>query len=127
MTVRRAPFLSNAKRLGVRALLTLVVCFLPGFISMAWSKEQALVSISAVNRALSGSRTGVLTKASLGTVRIDRNTSPLAARALIEDKFGMPLMSQDLHWDDVEFDVRYWLGTDETRNQIIQMIVSFPE
>jgi hypothetical protein len=126
MTVTRVRVLPDGKRF-VAQVLVLIVCLVSGFVPLATSKEQAVISIPMVNRSLPGSLTGILTKASLGAVRIDRSTYPLAPRALIEDKFGMPLMSQDLHWDDVEFDVRYWLGTEETRNQIIQMIVTFPE
>jgi hypothetical protein len=91
------------------------------------AKELMLMAPTPINRALPGMRAGLLTQAQGSVLRIDRATFTLAPQALVEDKFGTPLMLQNLQWKDVEFDVQYWLAPDQGPNQIMQMIVSFPE
>jgi hypothetical protein len=51
----------------------------------------------------------------------------VASGALIEDAYGNPIQLVELAGEVLEIPVRYWLGTDEKRNQIVQMILTFAE
>jgi hypothetical protein len=82
---------------------------------------------SKINPTLPGSNTGTLTKVTDGAVRIDRSHYALAPGALIEDFYGNPVQLIEYVGNAVEIPVRYWLGTGETRNQIVQMILTFAE
>ena len=93
----------------------------------AWAQGNAPSLLSKINRTYSGSRTGVLTTAKGGTVRIDKSQYRVAAGALIEDAHGNPLPLHEYAWDGVEIPVQYWLGSGETENQIVQMILTFAE
>jgi len=95
----------------------------------AWAQGGTVSQAPAakINPALPGSNTGTLLKATDGAVRIDRSHYALAPGALIEDHRGNPVPLREYVWDAVEIPVRYWLGTGETRNQIIQMILTFAE
>lgn len=95
----------------------------------AWAQGGTVSQAPAakINPALPGSNTGTLLKAGDGAVRIDRSHYALAPGALIEDHRGNPVPLREYVWDAVEIPVRYWLGTGETRNQIIQMILTFAE
>lgn len=95
----------------------------------AWAQGGAVSQAPAakINHALPGSNTGTLLKAVGGAVRIDRSRYALAPGALIEDHRGHPVPLREYVWDTVEIPVLYWLGTGETRNQIIQMILTFAE
>lgn len=92
----------------------------------AWAQVPQ-TSPTKIDRSLPGSRLGQMTKAQRGTVVIDRTTYALAPQVLIEERSGMSLTPQDLQWWEGEFDVQYWIGTGELRNQIIQMIVAYPQ
>jgi hypothetical protein len=95
----------------------------------AWAQEGTVSQAPAakINLALPGSNTGTLLKATGGTVRIDRSHYTLAPGALIEDSGGNPVPLREYVWDAVEIPVQYWLGTGETRNQIIQMILTLAQ
>lgn len=95
----------------------------------AWAQEGtgSQAPAAKVNLALPGSNTGTLLKATGGTVRIDRSQYALAPGALIEDSYGNPVQLIEYVGNAVEIPVRYWLGTGETRNQIVQMILTFAE
>jgi hypothetical protein len=95
----------------------------------AWAQGGAVSQAPAakINPALPGSNTGTLLKVTDGAVRIDRFDYALALGALVEDHRGNPVPLREYVWNDVEIPVRYWLGTDETRNQIAQMILTFAE
>jgi len=103
-------------------LLVLLTLTLPPFV-----KDALPTALMPIDRSLPGSRVGVLTNAQGTILKIDRTTYTLAPLALIEDKFGTPLMLSDLKFNDVEFDVQYWLGTNLGPNHILQLVVSFPE
>lgn len=109
----------NLTLLSVIVLMTLV---LPSF-----AMDVAPIPIPGVNQALPGSRAGILTKAHGTILQIDRATYTLAPIALVEDRFGTALALNDIQCNDVEYSVRYWVTTDQGQNQILQMIVSFPE
>jgi len=80
-----------------------------------------------MDRDLEGKQKGVLTKARSGTVWIDRTAHPLASDAAIQGTSGRTVRAMELKWDDVDYRVDYWLGTESTDKQIIQMIIYFPE
>lgn len=80
-----------------------------------------------MDRDLGGKQKGVLTKARSGTVWIDRTAYPLAADAAIQGISGRTVRAIELKWDDVDYRVDYWLGTESTDKQVIQMIIYFPE
>ena len=80
-----------------------------------------------MDRDLEGKQKGVLTKAKGGTVWIDRTAYPLAADAAIQGTSGRTFRAIELKWDDVDYSVEYWLGTESTDKQIIQMIIYLPE
>jgi hypothetical protein len=95
----------------------------------AWAQGGTVSQTPAakINPALPGSNTGTLLKATDGAVRIDRSHYALAPGALIEDFYGNPVPLLEYVGNAVEIPVRYWLGTGETRNQIVQMILTFSE
>lgn len=95
----------------------------------AWAQEGTVSQAPAakISLALPGSNTGTLLKATGGTVRIDRSQYALAPGALVEDSHGNPFPLREYAWNAVEIPVRYWLGTGETRNQVVQMILTFTE
>ena len=80
-----------------------------------------------MDRDLEGKQKGVLTKAKGETVWIDRTAYPLAPDAAIQGTSGRTVRAIELKWDDVDYSVEYWLGTESTDKQIIQMIIYFPE
>lgn len=80
-----------------------------------------------MDRDLEGKQKGVLTKAKGGTVWIDRTAYPLASDAAIQGTSGRTFRAIELKWDDVDYHVDYWLGTESTDKQIIQMIIYLPE
>lgn len=95
--------------------------------ALAQGGTASQVPAAKINPALPGSNTGTLLKATGGTVRIERFHYALAPGALIEDSYGNPFPLREYTWNAVEIPVRYWLGTGETRNQIVQMILTFSE
>jgi hypothetical protein len=82
---------------------------------------------TVINPTLPGARAGMLTKAQGAMVLIDRTAYNLAAIALVEDRFGTPLSIQDLQCSDVQYRVQYWTAPELGPDQIVQLIVSFPE
>jgi hypothetical protein len=85
------------------------------------------VPVARIDRGLSGSRSGLMTRVHARTVLIDRNHYPLAAEVLIEDRKGAPLTVEALQrfrWNSgIEIEVKYWGPV----NVITQMIVTLPE
>jgi hypothetical protein len=104
-------------------LLFVIILALPSFAA----RDVMPMTPTAINRALPGSRTGVMTKAEGAMLHIDRATYTLTPFALVEDKFGTPLMIKDIQCRDVEYAVRYWVDSDHDRNHILQLVVTFPE
>jgi hypothetical protein len=113
---------AQAQAGSLLSLILLVMLVLPSF-----AMDVAPIPLPAVNQALPGSRAGILTKAQGTILQIDRATYTLAPIALVEDRFGTALALKDIQCNDVEYSVRYWVATDQRQNQIVQMIVSFPE
>jgi hypothetical protein len=103
-------------------LLFLVILALPSF-----ADDIMPMPSTVINRTLQGSRTGVLTKAEGAMLQIDHVSYTLSPVALVEDKHLTPLTIKDIQCHDVEYAVRYWVATDHDRNQISQLIVTFPE
>ena len=95
----------------------------------AWAQGGTVSQVppAKINPSLPGSNTGMFLKATDGAVRIDRSHYGLAPGALIEDSHGNPVQLIEYVGNAVEIPVRYWLGTGETRNQIVQMILTFAE
>jgi hypothetical protein len=81
----------------------------------------------AINPLLSGARAGILTKAQGAMLVIDRTEYRLAPIAVVQDRFGTPLSIQDLQCHDVQYRVQYWTVPDLGHDQVMQLIVSFPE
>jgi hypothetical protein len=103
-------------------LLFVIILALPSF-----AEDIMPMPSMVINRALPGSRTGVLSKAEGATLQIDHVSYTLSPVALVEDKFLRPLTIKDIQCHDVEYAVRYWVATDHDRSQILQLIVTFPE
>jgi hypothetical protein len=103
-------------------LLVLVIVALPSF-----AEETTPMPSMVINRALPGSRTGVLTKALGAVLQIEHASYMLSPVALVEDRFGSPLTLKDIQCQDVEYKVQYWVATDHDHSQILQLIVTFPE
>ncbi len=103
-------------------LLFLVILVLPSF-----ADDIMPMPSTVINRTLQGSRTGVLTRAEGAMLQIDHVSYTLSPVALVEDKHLTPLTIKDIQCHDVEYAVRYWVATDHDRNQILQLIVTFPE
>ena len=95
----------------------------------AWAQGGTVAQAPAtkINLALPGSDTGTLLKVAGGTVRIGRSQYAVASGALVEDAYGNPIQLVELAGEVLEIPVRYWLGTNEKRNQIVQMILTFAE
>ena len=104
-------------------LLYVLILALPAFAAT----EAVSVMPSSINRALPGSRTGVLTSAQGPVLQINRDMYRLAPTALVEDKHGTALSVQDLKWQDVEFRVQYWTASELGPNHISHLIINFPE
>jgi len=103
-------------------LLFLVILALPSF-----ADDTTPMPSTVINQTLQGSRTGVLRKAEGAVLQIDHVSYTLSPVALVEDKHLTPLTIKDIQCHDVEYAVRYWVATDHDRNQISQLIVTFPE
>jgi len=80
-----------------------------------------------IDRAFPGSKKGVLTKATGGTVWIDGASHALAPDALVENQLGFPVELRLYQWNSVEIPVQYWLGTGSADRQITQMIINLLE
>jgi len=103
-------------------LLFLVILALPSF-----ADDIMPMPSTVINRALPGSRTGVMTKAEGAMLQIDHVSYTLSPMALVEDKFLTPLTIKDIQCHDVEYAVRYWVVTEHDHRQILQLIITFPE
>jgi hypothetical protein len=99
-----------------------VILALPSF-----ADDTTPMPSTVINQTLQGSRTGVLRKAEGAVLQIDHVSYTLSPVALVEDKHLTPLTIKDIQCHDVEYAVRYWVATDHDRNQISQLIVTFPE
>ena len=80
-----------------------------------------------IDRAFPGSKKGVLTKATGGTVWIDGASHALAPDALVENQLGFPVELRLYQWNGVQYPVQYWLGTGSADRQITQMIITLPQ
>ena len=108
-------------------LVLLVLLFLGILALPSFGEDIMPMPSTIINRALPGTRTGVLTKAEGATLQIDNISYTLSPVALVEDKFLTPLTIKDIQCHDVEYAVRYWIATDHDHSQILQLIVTFPE
>ena len=109
-------------------ILVLLVLLFLGILALPSIGEDIMPMPSTIiNRALPGTRTGILTKAEGATLQIDNISYTLSPVALLEDKHLTPLTIKDIQCHDVEYAVRYWVATDHDRSQILQLIVTFLE
>jgi len=109
-------------------ILVLLVLLFLGILALPSIGEDTMPMPSTIiNRALPGTRTGVLTKAEGTTLQIDHVSYTLSPVALVEDKHLTPLTIKDIQCHDVQYAVRYWVATEHDHSQILQLIVTFPE
>jgi hypothetical protein len=116
--------------LGVtmRFILTgLIVLLLSAPTLPSYANDSAPMPARAVNPTLPGARAGILTKAQGTMLLIDRTEYSLAPVAAVEDRFGTPLSIQDLQCNEAQYRVRYWTVPHLGHDQILQLIVTFPE
>lgn len=92
-----------------------------------YAKDSVPMIPAAINPTLPGVRVGTLTKAQGTTLFIDRTAYSLAQVAMVEDRFGTPLSIRDLQCNDVQYRVQYWTAPELGPDQILQLIVTFPE
>jgi hypothetical protein len=91
------------------------------------AQDSAPMAATAINPTLPGSRAGMLTVAQGTRLLIDRTTYSLAPIAVIEDRFGTPLSIHDLQCPEAQCRAQYWTMPAFGHDQIVQLIVSFPE
>ncbi len=103
--------------LGILSTLTLPV----------YAMDSEPVPAIAINRTLPGVRAGMLTRAQGTMLLIDRTAYHLAPMAQVEDRFGTPLSIHDLQCNDAQYRVQYWTAPEWGHDQIVQLIVIFPE
>ena len=109
-------------------ILVLLVLLFLGILALPSIGEDTMPMPSTIiNRALPGTRTGILTKAEGATLQIDNISYTLSPVALVEDKHLTPLTIKDIQCHDVEYKVQYWVATEHDHSQILQLIVTFPE
>ena len=109
-------------------ILVLLVLLFLGILALPSIGEDIMPMPSTIiNRALPGTKTGILTNVEGATVQIDHVSYTLSPIALVEDKHLAPLTIKDIQCHDVEYAVQYWVATDHDRSQILQLIVTFPE
>jgi hypothetical protein len=92
-----------------------------------YAKDSEPMTATAINPALPGSRVGILTRAQGTMLFIDRTAYNLAPIAHVQDRFGTPLSIQDLQCNDAQYRVQYWTAPELGHDQIVQLIVTFPE
>ena len=109
------------------SLLLLILVVLVSLTLKSFAMDVTPMPTGVINHGLPGMRVGILTKAQGTMLHIDHATYTLAPTALVENKFGTALTLMDIQCHDVEYGVRYWVATDKGQNQIVQMIVTFPE
>ena len=109
------------------SLFLLVLVVFATLTAKSFAMDVTTMPTAVINHGLPGMRMGILTKAQGAMLHIDQAIYALAATALVENKFGTALTLQDIQCHDVEYRVRYWVATDKAQNQIVQMIVTFPE
>ena len=128
VSISKRPYSRVYLGVKLRFIVTgLIVLLLPTVTAPSYAKDSAPMQVTAVNPALPGSRAGLLTRAQGTMLVIDRTTYSLAPSALLEDRFGTPLSIQDLQCNEAQCRVQYWTVPDLGPDQILQMIVSFPE
>jgi hypothetical protein len=108
-------------------LLVLILLVLATLAVQSFAMDSASMLTPGINHGLPGSRAGILTRAQGTMLHIDRVTYTLSPLALVEDRFGTALTLRDIQCNDVEYRVQYWMATDKAPNQIMQLVVSFPE
>jgi len=109
-------------------ILVLLVLLFLGILALPSIGEDVMPMASTIlNRALPGTRTGVLTKAEGATLQIDNISYTLSPVALVEDKHLTPLTIKDIQCHDVQYAVQYWVATEHDHSQILQLIITFPE
>jgi hypothetical protein len=109
------------------SLLVLILLVLVTLAVRSFAMDSAPMLPLGINHDLPGSKAGILTKAQGAMLHIDRVVYALSPLALVEDRFGTPLTLTDIQSNDVEYRVLYWVATDRSQNQIVQLVVSFPE
>jgi hypothetical protein len=112
-------------------LLVLVIVALPSFAedimpmpstAVAGTSQPATSEAPKLNPSMPGMRTGVLTKVTGKMVQIDGTTYLLSSQALLADDAGGLIIQ--LGDGLTHQHVRYWIGINDGRSQIIQMIVT---
>jgi hypothetical protein len=108
-------------------LLVLILLVLATLAVQSFAMDSAAMLTPGINHDLPGSRAGVLTRAQGTMLHVDSVTYTLSPIAVVEDRFGTPLTLRDIQCNNVEYRVLYWVATDKATNQIVQLVVSFPE
>jgi len=76
---------------------------------------------------LPGVRSGVLQQTVRGVTRIDGLSYPLAKEAIIQTSKGNQVLPKSLErMNGRQLKIQYWLGTDVSKGQIVQMLITFP-
>jgi hypothetical protein len=76
---------------------------------------------------LPGVRSGVLEQTVRGVTRIDGIGYPLAKGAIVQTSKGNQVLPKSLErMNGRQLKIQYWLGTDVSRGQIVQMLIDFP-
>jgi hypothetical protein len=124
--------ISQYSRLSLRVtwricLRGLIVLLLSAPTMLSYAKDSAPMPATVINPTLPGARAGILTKAQGTMLLIDRTEYSLAPVAAVEDRFGTPLSIQDLQCNEAQYRVRYWTVPHLGHDQILQLIVTFPE
>ena len=128
VTMRISQYKSLYLGVTLRFVLTgLSALLLSALTVPSYAMDSAPMPATAMNPTLPGARAGILTKAQGAMLVIDRTEYRLAAIALVQDRFGTPLSIQDLQCHDVQYRVQYWTAPDMGHDQVMQLIVSFPE
>jgi len=108
-------------------LLVLILLVLATLAVQSFAMDSAPMLTPGINHDLPGSRAGILTRAQGTMLHVDSVTYTLSPIAVVEDRFGTPLTLRDIQCNNVEYRVLYWVATDKAPNQIVQLVVSFPE
>ena len=77
---------------------------------------------------LPGVQSGILQQTVRGVARIDGITYPLAKGAIIQTSKGNQMPPKSLEqMNRRPVKVQYWLGTDMSKGEIVQMLITFPK
>ena len=117
----------SLKRTWKLSLLLLTLVVLVTLTLTSFAMDGTPMPTAVINQGLPGMKMGILTTAQGTMLQIDHATYTLAPTALVEDKFGTALTLKQIQCRDAEYRVRYWVATDKSQNQILQLIITFPE